>query len=830
MPTFTPVNISPIAKYTLTTQRIGKKQIWRPNQETCIESLPLGKQNWWGIPFKAGYGQKIGMLPQPGPHTLELKLGQKAEWLIVAHCSDLCHAQGSPLHGVVEPGEHLADYILHYNDGSQSCLAIRRRFEISDYWFEWGQLPFNCWCHREYKARHEKTEIWGQDQVHLSEGTYGLWAYWWLLPWQNPYPDKIIERVIFNSTGKASIAIGAITLGHDPAHPIKRPPRQTLRVTVKGGEEIDAKIDRGVILRNTETTPPAKDFEKSKLRGWGRDPSTPKTKNKRIIEAFAHPDAKLKIEAKSGGKSIRGAVRWGDVIEKRVVTGNGRIQVGPASSQVNRVHIRVVDQETGNPTPVRIHLCTPDGDYIPPAGHNRFVNEAWFEDVGSDLVLGGMTYAYIDGTCQADLPVGEVLVEAAKGFEYTPVRKRLKIRPGTKEIDLPISRWTNLRSEGWMTGDTHVHFVSPETGRLESQAEDVNVFNLLAAKWGELYTNVGDITGAVSGVSNDDVIVYVSTENRQHVMGHISLLGCKSPVYPLSTGEADEAGIGEPMEVMIGEWTERCREAGGLVIQPHFPNPYAESPVNLILNKIDGAEVRYFSGTKDISYGHREYYRILNCGVRLAIVGGTDKMSNSMPIGGVRTYAYTGKNSEFSYDSWANAIREGRTFTSSGPILDLRVEGKRVGGTLRLPARGGSVEVEAWAKSSMPFDTLEIVCGGKVVAAADTGRNKQSAKLQAKVPIEQSTWLAARCYGKNRVWHCWPIGVEAHTSPIYVYCGRQEIRSPEDATYLLTVVHGAETYINNLAAIADRKTKQRFLRRIHQAREELIARGGHPPE
>lgn len=823
MPTFTPLDTREIANQTLRNAKIRGKAPWRPNKGDPVKKLPLGENSWWGVPFLVGHGKKVAILPKQGAHTAALDVNEKARWVIIAHCSDLSHTQRSQYYGVVEPGQVLAEYAMHYADGTCVTVSVRRRFEISDYWFGWGQVPFGCWCHREHLPEHGCVPDWGMRQTHVKEGTYGLEAYWWLFPWENPHPEKKIVQLEFSATGRATLAIGGVTLGSDAAHPICRTPRQTVRVSVRGGvDEVDTSVDRGVVLRNTQTTPPPKEFTTSKVRGWGRDPDTPKPKGKRIVEAVAHPDAQLLV---SSG-DVQGQVRWGDAIEKRVTTAGGRIQVGPSHTETQRVHIELVDTETGRATPARIHLCTPDGDYIPPVGHNRFVNEAWFEDVGSDLALGGMTYAYTDGTCQADLPVGEVLVEVVKGFEYTPVRKRLTIRPGTRNLRIPISRWTDQRSRGWLTGDTHVHFVSTETGRLEAQAEDVNVLNLLAAKWGELYTNVTDLTGGLSGVSNDDVLVFVSTENRQHVMGHISLLGCKSPVFPLSCGGADEAAIGEPMELMLADWAERCREAGGLVILPHFPSPYAEPPIDVILGKVDGAEIRSFSGVSEVSYAHREYYRMLNCGARVAVVGGTDKMSNGMPIGGVRTYAYTGTNGELSYDAWANAIREGRTFTSSGPILDLQVEGRHVGDTLRLPPGGGNVEVIATAASAMPFDRLEIVCGGEVVASVETGRSGQKARIKTSVPIAHSSWIAARCYGRNRVWHCWPMGVEAHTSPVYIPCGREEYHSPKDATYLLSVVEGAEMYINRMASITNERTRKMFMRRIHDARDILLARGG----
>ena len=104
-----------------------------------------------------------------------------------------------------------------------------------------------------------------------------------------------------------------------------------------------------------------------------------------------------------------------------------------------------------------------------------------------------------------------------------------------------------------MTADTHVHFLSPQTARLEAEAEGVNVVNLLASQWGDLFTNVGDFTGAVSGVSHDDTIVWVGTENRQHALGHVSLLGPRgSLVSPLCAGGPDESYLGD----------EACDEPG----------------------------------------------------------------------------------------------------------------------------------------------------------------------------------------------------------------------------------------------------------------------------
>ncbi len=89
-------------------------------------------------------------------------------------------------------------------------------------------------------------------------------------------------------------------------------------------------------------------------------------------------------------------------------------------------------------------------------------------------------------------------------------------------------------------------------------------------------------------------------------------------------------------------------------------------------------------------YFHLEYYRYLNAGYRLPLVGGTDKMSSDVPLGLYRTYVYLPPDEEFTYDNWLRALRGGNTFLSGGPLLRLSVGGQPMGSTLRLGSLGFS--------------------------------------------------------------------------------------------------------------------------------------------
>ena len=86
-------------------------------------------------------------------------------------------------------------------------------------------------------------------------------------------------------------------------------------------------------------------------------------------------------------------------------------------------------------------------------------------------------------------------MDVARGFEVEPLRERVTIEPGQTELRLSLRRWSDLAADGWYSGDTHVHFLSPQGALREAAAEDLAVVNLLQTQWGHLFTNTEDFTG-----------------------------------------------------------------------------------------------------------------------------------------------------------------------------------------------------------------------------------------------------------------------------------------------------------------------------------------------
>ena len=679
---------------------------------------PVGLQSFQGLPFQVG-------APEPRPECCFLRcsaaagavtipIGRACHAVIVAHT--LLESQlmaGGPL------GRPVATYTFRAAGGADAGhpLAIRERFEIAATVRDRAYAGVDDRGQRLLPRYQGRWEDAGSRQTEVTRGlaTYTLWA------WRNPDPEQVIEELVIEpaAAGPAFIIAG-ITTSHVDEFPFPRQGRREVKVTLTDPEaarrpfDLDVKVDRG-IATYAHPLPEADvgSFAGDRYAGWGeaQNPAS----SPAYTEIAATPSATVTVE--QGGSAV-GRVRWGDV-ERRGSAADGGARVELLDGGRNWVHVTVLDADTGKPVPCRVHFRSPAGVPFQPHGHHNQVNSnngSWHIDVGGDVRLGQITYAYIDGRCQGWLPRGDVIVDLARGFEYQPVRARVQIKPGQRELTLRLKRWTDMNARGWYSGDSHVHFLSAQGSHTESQGEDLNVVNLLQSQWGSLFTNSEEFTGGASVHQQGNNIVYVSQENRQHFLGHLILWGLKEPVMPWCSDGPGEAEPGGSLDVTMSDWADRTHAQGGHVIIPHLPHPNGEPAALIATGRADGVEM-----LRQGEFNHLEYYRYLNCGYRLPLVGGTDKMSNDVPIGLYRTYAQVGDRQEFTYAAWCDAVKRGRTFLSGGPLIGLSVDGAGIGDTLRLSA-AGTVEVHAWAESILPIHTLQLVQQGRVIAQVDAAR------------------------------------------------------------------------------------------------------------
>jgi hypothetical protein len=353
-------------------------------------------------------------------------------------------------------------------------------------------------------------------------------------------------------------------------------------------------------------------------------------------------------------------------------------------------------------------------------------------------------------------------------------------------------------------------------------------------------TNVGDFDGRTTWGSREaggdgEYLVRVGTENRQHSMGHISLLGYRGAIIvPMTTGGPNESALGDPVEVLLTEWARKCKEQQGLVVLPHFPYPHLEHAASIIEGVIDAVEMtcweEHYLGIDP--YSLIDWYRYLNCGYLVPAVGGTDKMNAATAVGTVRTYAHIDPQVPFTYEAWMEAVRRAETFVSYGPVLDFHVDGKPMGSRLRLPVGGGTLDV-GWevASATTPVSHVELVVNGEVQAGAPLPPEGGRGSWSVKVP--KSAWLALLVRGH---YPDKPEMIAAHSSPVMVSVEGSPLLSAFDAVTLLEQIEGTLAFLDTIGTRADDQAYKRMRlvltsahRRLHNRMHEQGFLHKHTP-
>jgi hypothetical protein len=812
-----------------------------------------GAQTVRGIPFALGSveGANVVLLDSE-PVSVDLG-GAKANHVLVIHAVENAPAgrslrfTGDKTRGRL--GGPVSDYWLEYEDGSRTSTPILRGFAIQQPRMAIADglsLSFSWVC-----VPAVDDLVWPSADEALAMGlsppglapTRSLPAkvrafesdppgVLWIGSVTNTRSDVPLRALTCWPREERS-TIYAVTLSSVEEHPLRPGTRRKAKVRLPDAttlnainevDQTDIGIDLGVVI----SARAALDYDHDRWLSQEPVVQPMRSPDEVIVEYAAHPQARL---------HIGGAVYELDGGER------SPLDVAPAERPVR---LRFVELASRDAVAVRLHLHGEAGEYLPPRGHHRKVNRVWHQDTSAELASGANEYAYVDGECIVDLPLGTIYVEISRGYEISPIRTTVDVDPGTEELVFELERVLRWRERGWVTADTHVHFLSPQTALLEGQAEAVNVVNVLASQWGELVTNVGDFDGKTTvGADQDGVgefLVRVGSENRMPVLGHISLLGYKGElIHPLCSGGPGESAFGDSLEVTMAEWAQRCIDQGGLVVLPHMQALQIEHAADIVLGVVNAFELMHanpldpnpnpFCPEALSPYGLADWYRYQNLGYQIPLTGGSDKMSADMLLGGIRGYAHLG-TSDLTYDNWMDAVRAGNTFVTVGPLVEVRVEGVAPGKQVHLPRGGGTVDVE-WLVESLhvPVQAIEVVVGG-VIADSTTGDGRFSLRGTAAVAVSRSTWIAVRVRGSL---HGRPDDIAAHSSAVQVILEGMELFDEADSTAVLEQIQGAIAYVDTIAPRPDarrfnalRATLESAYNRLHQRMHAAGVYHRHP--
>jgi len=376
---------------------------------------------------------------------------------------------------------------------------------------------------------------------------------------------------------------------------------------------------------------------------------------------------------------------------------------------------------------------------------------------------------------------------------------------------MPVHPWLDGTQRRWVSADVHVHMNygghyrnTPAHLVLQAEAEDLDIVeNLLVNKEQRIpdiaYSGVG-----VDPASKPGTLVVHGQEFHTSYWGHLGVLGMHGEMllpayagYPntaaasLFPTNADVADLAHARGALVG-YVHPFEEEPRPQTKPAHTDA-DELPVDVALGKIDYLEIVAFA---DHQATAAVWYRLLNLGFRIPAAGGTDAMANYAtlrgPVGLNRVYASMA-NGPIRSEAWLDALRQGRTFATNGPLLDFSVAGNPVGSTLRLERRQG-VPFSARLRSIVPVDHAQVVCNGRVARELALGTHRDRLEVSGTLPIVSSGWCVLRAFTAKAEYPVLDNFVYATTSPVYVSVRGAAPRSAEDARYF-------EAWIDHLLQI-----------------------------
>jgi len=461
------------------------------------------------------------------------------------------------------------------------------------------------------------------------------------------------------------------------------------------------------------------------------------------------------------------------------------------------------DAATGRPVAAKLRVTNAAGEVFMPAACVKSMPKK---------TKTGVRYFYARGAFEVAVPAGRYQVEAVRGICHAPALAEFEVAGGATRVhDFKIAR---LRERGgWYSGNTHTHYdvdIEEEVDeRLRTvppaEALDVSVISYLIRNVLPYASNRIPV-GRLKEFSRDGTLMDMGEECRNNNAsngtgyGHCLFLNIPRLVEPVSTGMLSRDGKAPDFPTLSMLCAE-AKKLGGTTVWCHN-GAGMEAPVAIGLGHVDALNISDGSGVD-----YEWYYRFLNCGFRVPISTGTDWWEYD------HNRVFVQVEGKFTYDSWIGGLRAGRTFVSNGPLLEFRVNGRGPGATLRA---AGPLKVVARALSRVPFERLEIVQDGAVVAA-QAAVGQREARLEREITVESSGWIAARVAGSTLTRT--GFTVFAHTGPVYITAARPAARRGEAAAGVLAQIDRSVEFIRKNYRFASQAEQALALGRFAEGRE-----------
>lgn len=455
---------------------------------------------------------------------------------------------------------------------------------------------------------------------------------------------------------------------------------------------------------------------------------------------------------------------------KRISVNGGNPEIMEISSwdwDAPKGKIKIITKVDGVTQPVRLNVTDA-------TGHPVIPDEGAVRSDGQN----GMVFFYSNGEIILEAPEGAVEITAVQGFLTEATVQKTQVRSGTTEaITIELERIWHPNASGWYSGDNHFHLnyggtyqLDPEDIMLDMKGEGLDVaFPLLA----NLHNRF--LQQELWGWKNEGLpMIRIGQEVRSHFLGHLSLIGTTELYWPWIWGPFYEVyGKDDRTNAAPLRFARSQGGLGGYVHPVRPQNPFSEEgaqsvPVSLVadcvLGEVDLIEVGCL-WTDELGTGSM-WHQILNIGVPLAASSGSDVMNDyyrTMAVGAARVFVKP--KGELTEESYLDALKNGQSFVSNGPMLEFLAGDKGPGEVIETDSRSFNWSLSV--HSALPYDKVEIYINGAVVWAKEVNVDAGSHNYKGSLKVPVGGWVTARVHGGAVKWPFMDSYPFAEASPVW---------------------------------------------------------------
>jgi hypothetical protein len=454
-----------------------------------------------------------------------------------------------------------------------------------------------------------------------------------------------------------------------------------------------------------------------------------------------------------------------------------------------------IEDENGRPVAARVRIANGKAEPVRPPGAIAYER------------IGGAFHPLEEGACHALVPRGLYSIMVTRGFEYEPWERVVNAATENLVLTVRLERNWDWRERGWFAGDHHTHLhrhggsLFPTLGWPDAlRAARSEGLDFLPFMGADHYPEETKLTAREP--HSHDFVYELTDEITEDFWGHACPIGAsadsrRDPRYdtgPMNfdryaaiAGSGGVLSYGHPYGPLEGDDDLMA------VATPGMGHVAREFPVDLALGMPCAIDLLAMEGPRNqLEHKLHDLYRLWNLGFRPAVAASTDFHVDQgrQPIGSVRTYVRSGS---LEMTAIAQAYCAGRTFATSGPLLDLSVAGAKPGDEVRFASQAERLLVKVEAVSIGRLQRVEIVVNGEVFRTF-TAEDPHRIAAACEVPTARSLWIAARAYGpedrhlaSDLEGKSLGTGQFAHTSPVYVLVAGQPISvgKSADAEYFV---------------------------------------------